>query len=106
MAVAEQNGGRLAGSVRPGLPEALPGLLVVVTLGAVATGLGHLAPVVGAPVIAVLLGLAARLVFNPGAWAARGLAVGRGHRCNWQSFCSGPGSASGPCCGLARAPCP
>ena len=66
----------MARSVRPSLPEALPGLMVVVALGAVATGLGRLAPVVGAPVIAVLLGLAARFIFNPGPWVARGLAVG------------------------------
>jgi uncharacterized integral membrane protein (TIGR00698 family) len=84
MALAEQNGGSAAASVRGGLRGglhgglhgALPGLAVVVALGAAATGLGRLAPVVGAPVIAVLLGIAARFVFDPGAWAVKGLAVG------------------------------
>ncbi len=36
----------------------LPGLGLALALGAVATALGHLAPVVGAPVIAVVLGIA------------------------------------------------
>jgi uncharacterized integral membrane protein (TIGR00698 family) len=43
----------------------LPGLAPVVVLGAVATVLGHLVPVVGAPVFAVLGGIAIALVRPP-----------------------------------------
>ncbi len=39
------------------IPTILPGLGLALALGAVATVLGHLAPVVGAPVIAIVLGI-------------------------------------------------
>lgn len=42
----------------------LPGVAVAAAIGAVATGLGTVVPVVGAPVIAVLLGLLARTVLD------------------------------------------
>jgi len=60
----------------PALHALLPGLLLVAALGALATSLGELAPVIGAPVIAILLGVALRLTLDPGHWAAHGIAVG------------------------------
>jgi len=51
----------------------LPGLVPVVVLAAVATVLGHLVPVVGAPVFAVLGGIGIALVRPPGERARPGL---------------------------------
>lgn len=76
MTVAGENGFRDRRVLRRPLPPVVPGLAFVVLLGAVATGAGRVFPVVGAPVIAVLLGIAARLVLDPGPWAAPGLAFG------------------------------
>ena len=51
----------------------LPGLVSVVALAAVATVLGHLVPVVGAPVFAVIGGIGIALVRPPGERARPGL---------------------------------
>jgi uncharacterized integral membrane protein (TIGR00698 family) len=47
-----------------GLRPLLPGLLAAAAIGAAATGVGTAVPLVGAPVIAVLLGLLARAVLG------------------------------------------
>lgn len=47
-----------------GFRPLLPGLLAAAAIGAAATGLGTVVPLVGAPVIAVLLGLLARAVLD------------------------------------------
>jgi uncharacterized integral membrane protein (TIGR00698 family) len=51
-----------------------PGLALAALLGAVATALTQLAPVVGAPVIAILLGLLTRMTLDPGARFTPGIA--------------------------------
>lgn len=56
------------------LPPLLGGLALAVALAAVATILGHRVPVVGPAVIAIVLGVAVRAVFDPGAWALPGIA--------------------------------
>ncbi|MHB8469783.1 MAG: YeiH family protein [Gaiellaceae bacterium] len=55
------------------LPPVLPGLALAVTLALVATAVGRRVPVVGAPVIAIVLGVAVRAALDPGAWAAPGV---------------------------------
>ncbi|HET8607754.1 MAG TPA: putative sulfate exporter family transporter [Gaiellaceae bacterium] len=55
------------------LPPAAPGLALAVAIGAVATGIGSAVPLVGAPVFAIVLGLAVRIAFGPGAWATPGI---------------------------------
>ncbi|MST32852.1 putative sulfate exporter family transporter, partial [Acidimicrobiaceae bacterium USS-CC1] len=52
----------------------LPGTAAAAAIAAVATGLAHFAPVVGAPVIAILLGIAAALVRRPSARMRPGMA--------------------------------
>jgi len=53
----------------------VPGIALAVALGALATAFGRVVPLVGAAVLAVVLGLAVRLAFRPGAWASPGLRV-------------------------------
>jgi uncharacterized integral membrane protein (TIGR00698 family) len=52
----------------------LPGLTVAIALGAIATVLGHLAPVVGAPVIAIVGGIVLSLFRQPSERERPGLA--------------------------------
>jgi uncharacterized integral membrane protein (TIGR00698 family) len=52
----------------------LPGLLVATALALVATALARVAPLIGAPVIAILLGVAVRAVRGPGAALLPGIA--------------------------------
>lgn len=58
-----------------GLPPLVPGLLLAVALALVATAVGTRVPVLGPAVLAILLGVAVRLVLAPGAWADTGVAV-------------------------------
>lgn len=56
------------------LPPALPGLALAVVLALVATALGRRMPVVGPAVVAIVLGVLVRAVFDPGGWAVPGIA--------------------------------
>lgn len=58
-------GTRERATVRARAPQILPGLGIAIALGAVATLLGHLAPVVGAPVFAIVGGIVVSLVRSP-----------------------------------------
>ncbi|GAA4915199.1 putative integral membrane protein (TIGR00698 family) [Actinomycetospora succinea] len=55
--------------------DAGPGLLLALAVAAVATPLGHLVPVVGGPVLAIVLGVGVGAVVRPGARLRPGLAV-------------------------------
>ena len=72
-------GARRRTLVSPAWPERLPplvlGVMLAAALGAIATLGGRAVPVVGAPVLAVLLGLAVRFAFRPGPWATPGIAA-------------------------------
>ena len=65
-------GRRLA--VERRLPPAAGGVALSVALALVATAAGRRVPVVGPAVIAIVLGVAVRALFDPGAWAAPGVA--------------------------------
>ena len=56
------------------LPPVAGGVALAIALAAVATILGRQVPVVGPAVIAIVLGVAARALFDPGAWAVPGIA--------------------------------
>jgi uncharacterized integral membrane protein (TIGR00698 family) len=56
------------------LPPVAGGLALAVALAVVATLVGSRVPVVGPAVIAIVLGVAVRAVFDPGAWASPGVA--------------------------------
>jgi len=51
-----------------------PGLALVLAIAVVATGLGYLVPVVGAPVFGIVLGVLTAAVFHPGAKMGPGVA--------------------------------
>jgi uncharacterized integral membrane protein (TIGR00698 family) len=67
-------GARGPATFRIRVAQALPGLGIAVALAAVATFLGHLVPVVGAPVFAIVGGIAASLWWTPSRAAQPGLA--------------------------------
>jgi uncharacterized integral membrane protein (TIGR00698 family) len=52
-----------------------PGAAVAAAIALAATLVARVAPVIGAPVTAIVLGLAVRLVFAPGKWVEAGIAV-------------------------------
>lgn len=56
------------------LPPLAGGVALALALAAVATVLGRWVPVVGPAVLAIVLGVAARAIFDPGAWAQPGIA--------------------------------
>lgn len=51
----------------PGYAEHVPGLALALAIALIALGLGHLAPLIGGPVIGIVLGIAVRNGFAPGA---------------------------------------
>ena len=53
-------------SVKSGIGEGLPGLLLVVCIATAAMVFGHWLPVIGAPVFGIVLGILVRSLFNPG----------------------------------------
>jgi uncharacterized integral membrane protein (TIGR00698 family) len=56
------------------LPPVIGGLALAIALAAIATIVGRRVPVVGPAVIAIVLGVLVRAAFDPGAWAAPGVA--------------------------------
>lgn len=57
----------LAVAPAPALSDRLPGLGLALAIALVALGLGHLAPLIGGPVIGIVLGIAVRNLLSPGA---------------------------------------
>lgn len=55
------------------LPPLVSGVALAVSLAVVATLIGRRVPVVGPAVVAIVLGVVVRAVFDPGAWAAPGI---------------------------------
>lgn len=56
------------------LPRAVPGLALTVVIAVVASGLGHLVPLVGGPVFGVVLGAVLAVVLRPGDGLRQGFA--------------------------------
>ena len=64
-----------AQSLRTGLGRDLPGIALCTVIAGAATGLGHIAPVVGAAVIAIVLGILLRNAFGVPARTTPGIRV-------------------------------
>jgi uncharacterized integral membrane protein (TIGR00698 family) len=79
----------------PTLLQSLPGLLLALGIGVVALLLGHLAPLIGGPVIGIVLGIVVGNVFSPGERFTPGVAFASKKILQWSIIALGFGLSLG-----------
>lgn len=76
---------------RPTVSQRAPGLLLAITIALIALWLGRLAPVIGGPVIGIVLGILVRNTLAPGERYTPGIAFGGKQVLQWSIIALGAG---------------
>jgi uncharacterized integral membrane protein (TIGR00698 family) len=85
------NASSIANLIRPTLRSCVPGLLLAVVIGLVAMALGRYMPLIGGPVIGIVLGILVRNLLSPGERYQPGIAFAGKYVLQWSIIALGFG---------------
>ena len=85
------NASSIATLIRPTLRSRIPGLLLAVAIGVLAMVLGRYAPLIGGPVIGIVLGIVVRNLLSPGERYQPGIAFAGKYVLQWSIIALGFG---------------